>query len=102
MKSERQLAYWYRKYNRLYFGDSLPTAFVWWEPTSAAYADCKLIDGEWRIRLNPSLSGWNALWKWSLLHEMVHIRLYPNTNHGRRFQAEMLRLATMGAFREVW
>lgn len=42
-----------------------------------------------------------------LVHEMVHVKLKtlgsPNwTEHGQEFQAEMLRLAEAGAFKESW
>jgi hypothetical protein len=103
MKSDRQLKYWFNKYNALYFASELPgDTCVWWEPTNASYADCGLIDGHWRIRVNPSLTAWVSLWKLTLLHEMCHIKLHPNRNHGRKFQQEMLRLAAMGAFAELW
>jgi hypothetical protein len=35
------------------------------------------------------------------LHEQVHQRLYPYQRHGKRFNAEMLRLEA-GAFDEIW
>ena len=102
MKSDPQLKRWYQKYNRLYFGGTLPDAFVWYEVPAGAYADCQLVDGVWRVRINPSLAGWPSIARWSLLHEQVHIMLWPNRNHGRKFQAEMLRLAEAGAFKDLW
>lgn len=101
-KSDPQLKRWYAKYNRLYFEEKLPNASVWWEPTAGAYADCDLLEGGWRIRVNPSISGWVAMAKWSLLHEMVHIKLHPYRKHGKKFNAEMLRLAEIGAFNDIW
>jgi hypothetical protein len=38
----------------------------------------------------------------TLLHEMVHASLPWRVNHGPKFQAEMLRLAKAGAFKEYW
>ena len=101
-KSERYLAYWYGKYNRLYFDSQLPDAKIWWEPISGTYADCQLVDGIWRVRLNPSLSGWPQMMKLTLLHELVHIKLHPYQKHGKRFNDEMRRLAGRGAFDKLW
>lgn len=43
-------------------------------------------------------------WKFTLLHEMVHLKLRNETGsfHGHKFQKEMKRLASMGAFRGLW
>lgn len=101
-KSDRQLKRWYAKFNRLYFENALPDASVWWEPISSTYADCDLIEGQWKIRLNPSLAGWVSMAQWSLMHEMVHIKLHPYQKHGKKFHAEMLRLAELGAFTGIW
>jgi len=62
----------------------------------------KLDSGEFVIRVNPAVRGWKALRNWVVLHEMAHIHIYPNRNHGKKFQAEMLRLAQIGAFKDVW
>lgn len=101
-KSDPQLKRWYAKYNRLYFDGQLPDAAVWWEPLASTYADCNLVEGEWRIRINPSLSGWTAIWKLTLLHEMAHVNLWPNKRHGKKFHEEMMRLAGLGAFTGLW
>ena len=37
-----------------------------------------------------------------LLHEMAHIKLHPYRKHGKRFNAEMLKLAEAGAFNDLW
>ena len=102
MKSDRGLKRIYRSYNRRFFDGQLPDAFIWWEVPAGAYADCQLIDGVWRVRINPSLAGWPSIARWSLLHEQAHIKLHPNRNHGRKFQQEMLRLAEAGAFVGLW
>lgn len=101
-KSDLSLKRTYAKYNRLYFNSELPDASVWWEPPDGAYADCDKIDGAFRIRMSPSISGWTEIWKLTLLHEMVHIKLWPMKKHTKKFQAEMLRLAASGAFNSLW
>jgi hypothetical protein len=40
--------------------------------------------------------------RYTLLHKMVHVKLHPYGGHGPAFDAEMLRLATEGAFRRLW
>lgn len=102
MKSDRQLVRWYQKYNRLYFGGQLPDAYVWYEVPAGAYADCNLVEGVWRVRINPALAGWPQIAQWTLLHEQVHIKLHPYKKHGKRFDIEMLRLAHEGAFDDLW
>jgi hypothetical protein len=101
-KSDRQLKLWYGKFNRLYFEGKLPDASVWWEPTHSAYADCNFIDGKFVIRMNPAICAWTSMAKWTLLHEMVHVKLHPYDKHGKKFHNEMMRLAERGAFTGIW
>lgn len=57
------------------------------------------------IILNRYYVRFNSLTIFTLLHEMAHIALYEKdrrTEHGPRWQSEMLRLAKQGAFRELW
>jgi hypothetical protein len=101
--NDRQLVRWYAKYNRLYFGGNLPeNILIWYEVPAGAYGDCQIVDGVWRIRINPSLAGWPAIAKWTLIHEQAHIKLHPYVQHGKKFHTEMLRLAEAGAFHDVW
>ena len=119
MQSERQLRYWYGKYNARFFNNTLPTTIeVYWEPPlGAAYGEtvpeyevlpCRRlqkIDDHFVLRLNPALRGWGSVWKMTLLHEMAHISLWesnPRHQHGKVFQEEMMRLAREGAFTKLW
>jgi len=102
MKSDRQLNRWRGTYNRLYFDSNLPDAIVYWESVSSAYATHQVVEGQHVIRINPALAGWHSVARFALLHEQVHQRLYPDQRHGKRFNAEMLRLAEAGAFDELW
>jgi hypothetical protein len=45
---------------------------------------------------------WQSVAWFALLHEQVHQRLYPYQRHGKRFNQEILRLAEVGAFDEIW
>ena len=103
MPSDNQLRRWYLKYNRLYFDNALPkNTRIWWEVPTGAYADCVEENGVWRVRINPSLAGWPQLAKFTLLHELAHIKLSPYLGHGEQFNAEMLVLAQKGAFNDLW
>jgi predicted metal-dependent hydrolase len=113
MESEPQLLRCYRRFDRLWFNDELPhDILIYYDAIGRSYGDCQQLEGggawsrteagEFIIRVNPSVRGWKAQREWVVLHEMAHIKLYPGTNHGKRFQAEMLRLATVGAFKSIW
>lgn len=97
LKSERLLKQMYNKFNVKYFDGDLPDAKIYYEPVSA-YADCDLVNGTFVIRINPAIAGWIGFLKLTLLHEMIHVRLFPYRKHGVRFDREIQRL--MG-FKEI-
>ena len=113
LTSDPKLRRWYLQFNRQWFNGDLPDdVTVYWDPVSAQ-AECwsvLAIPGtrdhepivDFIIRIDPRMSFSRALAKWALLHEMAHVKLYPNLNHGPKFHAEMLRLANCGAFRKLW
>jgi hypothetical protein len=43
-----------------------------------------------------------ALWRLTLLHEMVHLKLGVTAGHGPKFHTEMVRLSRAGAFKGLW
>jgi hypothetical protein len=103
MKSDPQLKRWWCKYNALYFEGKLPAdTFVFWETVASGYADFDVVDGKHIIRINPGFAGWTTVAKMALLHEITHQALHPYSKHGRKFHAEMLRLAQAGAFNDLW
>jgi uncharacterized membrane protein YcjF (UPF0283 family) len=116
MLSERDLLRWYRTYNDRYFRGALPEEVdILWAPVVDGYAEVdfhrdkhshsrlhRQEAGEFVILISPSIAAWTAQWRWALLHEMAHVGLWPYQRHGPRFQAEMLRLAQAGAFRNIW
>jgi hypothetical protein len=114
MASDPTLRRWYLKFNDQWFGAALPYDLeVFWEPARGALGDtCELrgayIDGrdtgkpEMLIRIDPTLRFSSAMAQMTLLHEMVHVKLHPHMAHGKRFNAEMLKLATFGAFNGRW
>jgi hypothetical protein len=97
--SERQLIRLYNKFNLLYFNNGLPPVRIFYSPVDGGYADCcQLEDGVMQVRINPSVGGWVDFLKLTLLHEMVHVKLWPYRKHGVRFDREVQRL--MG-FKEI-
>ena len=100
MQSQRQLKLLYNKYNLLYFNNELPDAEIRYEPVSA-FADCDQVDGIFVIRINPAIGGWIDFTKLTLLHEMLHVKLYPSKKHGKRFDAEIARLMTFKEIRKL-
>lgn len=91
----------YQKYNRQYFGNKLPKL----SEVDVHWGFIKEMGYEWGgvIVINRRYRQRDAIWKLTLLHEMVHLSL-PNVKdeHGPRFQKAMLRLARLGAFEGLW
>jgi hypothetical protein len=110
MQSDKQLKRWFARYNKLYFQDSLPPdTEIWWEPLSTADGvTCPVYEvsaGHFSIRLDPGIKGFTAYWRSTLLHEMVHVALWPRHpkhQHGKVFNDRMLKLAQDGAFKKLW
>lgn len=108
--SDRQLKHWFDKYNAKHFGGQLPTdTLIYWEPPSDSYGETcpvyEVEDKKFLIKLDPALKGVPDYFKILLLHEMVHVKLWPKHpkhQHGQIFQEEMKRLAIEGAFRTLW
>lgn len=107
--SDKSLRHWFNRYNKAYFDGSLPedTQLIW-EACSADASTCPVYeaaDGKFIIRMEPGIKGFPLYWKATLLHEMVHIDLwakFPKHQHGKAFNARMLKLAQDGAFKKVW
>lgn len=100
LKSERQLKRMYNKFNVDYFDGELPDVKIHYEPVSA-YADCDKVDGEFVIRINPSIGGWFDFLELTLIHEMVHVKLWPTRRHTARFDQEIARLMTFKKIRAL-
>jgi predicted SprT family Zn-dependent metalloprotease len=89
----------YRYYNRKYFGNSLPsdTPVAWDKMSIYGY-----ITTEDEIYINRAYRQNDAVWRLTLLHEMVHLALSPYRGHGKPFQRMMVSLAKAGAMRHLW
>jgi hypothetical protein len=100
----------FKEYNRRYFGEKLCTLPVTWSATVfRRYTALVTFEDD---SINPigiviakRIQGLDSVVARTLLHEMVHLalhRTHQQCKHGDTFQREMLRLATMGEFEELW
>lgn len=109
MQSDRQLKHWYSKFNRLYFNGELPEhTILYWEPPSSAWGSaCPVFEvdyGQFYIKLDPSIRSVTDFWQITLIHEMVHIKLwqkYPKHQHGKIFKDEIKRIFLLGAYNKL-
>jgi hypothetical protein len=104
MTSDRQLRRWYNAFNRQWFGDKLPRDTVLlYEVVNGSQAECvEEICGRHIIRINPAIAWSSRNARFALIHEMAHIKVGNEHGHGKKFQDEMLRLAQIGALRNLW
>lgn len=97
--SHLQLRRLYNRFNRLYFNSELPTDLeIVWSPCDDANGITHT-NGHTplRITIDPSIQAQPKFFSIILLHEMVHVHR-PRLGHGRRFQAELRRLVSLGAY----
>lgn len=104
MVTNAELTHRYREFNKKYFGNRLPKDMVvefsqarkWLGVTHYKRGRPLYIQINWKFRF--SLSSCML----TLLHEMVHVELPYNVNHGKKFHARMLKLARQGALKAWW
>jgi hypothetical protein len=97
MASHLSLRRIFNFYNRKYFNDEVPhSTTVTWAPLNGDNGD--YIDGA--IHIDTTLQGSPRLAKIIMLHEMIHAH-NPRLTHGKRFQAEIRRLAEAGAYAQL-
>lgn len=98
------LIFLYAAYNQKYFKDKLPRAVpIFWcskdKLDANSMATCFYTAPA--IMVTEELKAFPCVAKFTLLHEMVHLR-WPKAKHGKKFHKEMLRLAKIGAFKDLW
>jgi hypothetical protein len=110
MTSDPSLKRLYRTLNRRYFAAELPDVELWWEPCGKQDGAHTLpIEGsgnppELMIRIDPFFMGAPQTTKLKLLHEMVHVKLWPErglADHGKRFDQEIARLCSFRSYRKL-
>ena len=111
--TESQVLVHYRRYNKKFFDGKLPQhvpiKFVDVPKNSfCGLTTMVAVDGLalQAIYLDKALKERDSLIKFSLLHEMVHVKFNPISTavdaHGPEFEDEMIRLACRGAFKGIW
>lgn len=109
-KPSSKLQRWVKHYNKKYFDGKLPEVQVGFNDeipddhgtqitVSLDYPPGHKIH---QIHISPETHCSNRQLKLTLLHELVHLKLVPYSQHGKRFEAEMLVLASKGAFKDIW
>jgi|SRR5579859_1661437 len=111
LKSNGHLERQYARFNECYFSNELPKdVLVGWDETlhpkfwglTYAWANEDGSPVMFGIALNPKLKEVKEYKDIVLIHEMSHVKLFPNNTHNKKFQEEMVRLAIAGAFSKVW
>jgi hypothetical protein len=112
MPNDRDLKFFYRRFNKKFFHNQLPNNLTVRFASPAQFTQkglgkrtCAITlieDGKaYAIIVKKTRGKTWAYIKADLLHEMVHVK-NPRLAHGPRFQKEMLRLAQIGAFKGIW
>lgn len=99
----------YNRCNRVYFGGKLPEDIVVGYGTTGQFRKHRVKKGTCAFTAYNPLAivihrGANKSMTYiqaDLLHEMCHVSK-PRAGHGEVFQKEMLRIAKLGAFANVW
>lgn len=99
----------FAEFNKEYFGNRLPknTEIAWSIKAlrDEGYMGLTIEDDEgFTILLDIQMKniGYEKVSDATLIHEMAHVDCYPIFGHGKCFQDDMLRIATMGGFRDIW
>ena len=91
----------YRFYNREYFENRLPRRMkVRFVKSLREKTMGDVSEDEIRVSRYYCRAENTALFV--LLHEMAHLKVGRRYSHGFKFQAEMARLARVGAFLDIW
>ena len=99
---DRQLKRTYAAYNTRWFEGKLPSdADVLFAPTNNCMGIAECGEDGFMITIDPKYAIEGRTWRLTVLHEMVHLKLYPARGHGKEFQRQMFRLAILGAFAKL-
>lgn len=105
MNSDPRLLRWYKQYRARFFTNTLPlpSEMELLFDDVPPHGQCEEDEaGETNIiRIYRGWGNFEDVARMTLLHEMAHIHI-AHWRHGEPFQKEMLRLATLGAFRGLW
>jgi predicted metal-dependent hydrolase len=102
-RTNKSLQHLYRTFNRAYFANRLDdeVAVRFAKSSRVSWLGCYV--GEFEvIYLNPILKKSWRMTCMVLLHEMCHVAIPGQHNHGPKFQKAMHALANCGAFESIW
>jgi hypothetical protein len=104
VNSHPQLLRLFRKFNTKYFENELPEPLIQYKHITdmKCFGICEKIEDHFFITIDPQWASTRSFRHITVLHEMVHIAIWPDVRHGKKFQDEMTRLALDGAFKEIW
>jgi hypothetical protein len=106
MTSDPELAKAYRRYNRIWFRNRLPSldrVVLYWDSIPGLDGECSddIIPGKWVIRIQTAFAGWSNQWRIVLAHELAHLANWPYEKHGPKFDAEIQRLTKFKSYRKL-
>jgi hypothetical protein len=103
--SAKDLQTWYVASNEAYFDNKLPYAEVHWGDLTAIDdmgLTTRHANGEWVIIIDRRTNPTRRVALMTEFHEICHIKVQNDPDHGPQFQTCMLNLARAGAFAELW
>ena len=103
-RGDKYLWMCYSHFNKVYFGNKLPTPMVLYFGGTKADGDMQFMEsGTVRIRIHEDLKRHLDMAAIALLHEMIHVHLGYDYKgeHGMRFESEKVRLFMAGAYDKV-
>lgn len=104
---QKDLTSWYEIYNNTYFDGQLPRdTILGCTPYLSTQLDAQGVtaitaDRKFIILIDSRFCIGNRVEKRILLHEMVHVKLFPVSGHPETFTTEIHRLLLTGAFDDV-
>lgn len=108
-KPARNLERVYATYNRKFFDSALPldTQIYWNDEVEDEFGSAYGYEEDnkhrfFNIYINPKLHVTDEQRRLTLLHEMIHVKLFPYAKHGRKFEEEKMRLVMRGALKDLW
>lgn len=97
MASHLSLKRLFNSFNRKFFDGQLPAdTQIIWAPLDGAHGKCW--PGERVIHIDPPLQAHVDYLRIIMLHEMAHLK-HPRAGHGKKFQEEIQRLHSIGAYK---
>jgi hypothetical protein len=93
---------WYAQYNDEYFDNKLPKAIIDLNLRNGHMAETSYPDFKtFHITFDPHYIAAHRTARFTLLHEMCHVRTWGDDDHGPRWRTCMLGIDQQGGFRNI-